>query len=52
MFFWEIFEIFKNTYFEERLQATTSEFMEDTMLLHEMILKKRTNGKTNFQDGK
>ena len=35
-----------------KLQATTaSEFIGDTTLLHETILKKHTKGKTNFQDG-
>ena len=29
-----------------------SEFIRDTTLFHETILKKDTNGKTNFQDGK
>ena len=48
----EICEIFKNTYFEEYLRTTASEFIGDTTLLHETILKKHTNGKTNFQDGK
>ena len=48
----EIYEIFKNTYFEEYLRTTASEFIGDTTLLHETILKKHTNGKTNFQDGK
>ena len=48
----KICKIFKNTYFEKHLQTTASEFLEDAMLLHETILKKHTNGKTNFQDGK
>ena len=52
MLFWENCEIFKNTYFEENLRTTTSEFVGDTTLLHETLLKKHTNGKTNFQDGK
>ena len=42
----------KNTYFEDHLRMTASEFIGDTTLLHETILKKYTNGKTNFQDGK
>ena len=48
----EICEVFKNTYFEENLRTITSEFIGDTTLFHQMILKKHTNGKTNFQDGK
>ena len=52
MFSGEIYEIFENTYFEEHLRTTASEFIGDTTLLHETILKKLTNGKTNFQDGK
>ena len=52
MFSGEIYEIFENTYFEEHLRTTASEFIGDTTLLHETILKKHTNGKTNFQDGK
>ena len=32
--------------------TSTSEFIGDTTLFHETILKKHTNGKTNFQDGK
>ena len=47
----EISEIFKNTYFKEHLPTTASEFIGDSALLHETILKKHTNGKTNFQDG-
>ena len=43
--------MFKNTYFEEHLRTTASEF-RDTTLFHETILKKHTNGKNNFQDGK
>ena len=31
---------------------TALEFIGDTTLFHETILKKHTNGKTNFQDGK
>ena len=45
-------EVFKNTYFEEHLQTTASEFIGDITLFHDTILKKNTNGKTNFQDGK
>ena len=45
-------ENLRNTYFEEHLRTTASEFIGDTTLLHETILKKHTNGKTNFQDGK
>ena len=51
MFSCEISEIFKNTYFEEHLGTTASEFIGDTTLLHETILKKHTNEKSNFQDG-
>ena len=29
-----------------------AEFIGDTTLFHETILKKHTNGKTNFQDDK
>ena len=47
----EIYEIFKNTYFEEHLRTTISELIGDTTLLHETILKKHTNVKTHFQDG-
>ena len=50
--FKKIREVLKNTYFEEHLRTTASEFIGDTTLLHETILKKHTNGKTNFQDGK
>ena len=52
MFSCEICEVFKNTYFEGHLQMTASEFIGDTTLFHETILKKHRNGKTNFQDGK
>ena len=53
MFSFEICEIFKNTYFEEHLRTIASEFIGDTMLLHETILKKHTNRKkTFFEDGK
>ena len=52
MFTSEICEVFKNTYFEEYLQTTASEFIGDITLFHETILKKNTNGKTNFQDAK
>ena len=45
-------KFFKNTYFEEHLRTTASEFIGDTTLFHETILKKHTNGKTNFQFGK
>ena len=45
-------EVFKNTYFEEHLRMTASEFIGDTTLFHETVLKKHTNGKTSFQDGK
>ena len=31
---------------------TASEFIGDTTLFHETILKKQTNGKTSFQDDK
>ena len=48
----EIYEIYKYTYFEEYLRTTASEFIGDTALFHETILKKHTNGKTDFQDGK
>ena len=48
----EICKVFNNTYLEEHLQTTTSEFIGDTTLFLEMILNKHTNGKTNFQDGK
>ena len=48
----KIWEIFKNTFLQEHLRTTASEFIGDTMLLRETILKKHTNGKTNFQDGK
>ena len=41
----------ENTYFEEHLRTTASEFIGDTTFLHETILKKHTNGETNFQDG-
>ena len=51
MFSCEIYEIFKNTYFEEHLRTTASEFIGDSTLLHETILKKHTNEKGNFQDG-
>ena len=50
MFSFEILKVFKNTYFEEHLRTTDSEFMGDTTLYHETVLKKHTNGKTNFQD--
>ena len=52
MFSCKICEVFKNTYFEEHLRTTASEFIWDITLFHETILKKHTNGKTNFQDGK
>ena len=52
LFSCEICEIFKNTYFEEYLRTTTSEFIGNTTLLRETILKKHKNGKTSFQDGK
>ena len=52
MFSCKIFEVFKSNYFEEYLQMTASEFIGDTTLFHETILKKHRNGKTNFQDGK
>ena len=52
MFSCEVCEIFKNAYFEEHLRTTASEFIGDTSLLHETILKKHTNEITNFQDGK
>ena len=48
----EICEDFKNTYFEEHLRTTAYGFIRDTTLFHETILKKHTNGKTTFQDGK
>ena len=48
----EICKISKNTYFEEHLRTTASEFIGDTTLLNETVLKKHTNGKTNFQDDK
>ena len=47
-----LFKVFKNTYFEEHLRTTASGFIGDTTLFHETILKKHTNGKTNFQDEK
>ena len=37
----EICEIFKNTYFEEHLRTTASEFIGDTTLFHETILNKK-----------
>ena len=52
MFSCEIGKSFKNTYFEEHLGTTASEFIEDTTLLHETILKQHTNDKSNFQDSK
>ena len=45
MFSYEICEVFKNTYFEGHLQMTASEFIGDTTLFHETILKKDTNEK-------
>ena len=48
----EICKTFNNKYFEEHLRTNASEFIGDTTLLREKILKKHTNGKTNFQDGK
>ena len=48
----KIWETFKNTFLQEHLRTTASEFIGDTTLLRETILKKHTNGKTNFQDGK
>ena len=47
----EICEVFKNTYFEEYLRTTASEFIGDTTLF-QTILKKHANGNTNFQDDK
>ena len=44
----EICEDFKNTYFEEHLRTAASEFIGDTTLFHETILKKHTNGKKHF----
>ena len=52
MFSREICEVFNNTYFEKHPQTTDSEFIGDNTLFHETILKKHTNGKTNFQDSK
>ena len=52
MFSCEICEVVKNTYFEEHLRRTASEFIGGTTLFHETNLRKKTNGKTNFQDGK
>ena len=53
MFSYEICEVFKNTYFEGHLQMTASEFIGDTTLFHETILKKNTNEKKKkIQDGK
>ena len=52
MFSFAICEIFKNAYFEEHLRTIASEFIRDTTLLHETILKQHINRKTNFQDGK
>ena len=48
----KICEVFKSNYFEEHLRMTASEFIGDTTLFHETILKKHRNGKINFQDGK
>ena len=48
----EICEVFKNTYFEEHLLTSAYEFIGDITLFHETILKKQTDGKTDFQDGK
>ena len=45
-------ENLRNTYFEEHLRTTASEFIGDTTLLQETILKKYTDGKTSFQDSK
>ena len=45
-------EVFKNTYFEEHLRMSASEFIGDTTLFHEKISKKHANRKTNFQDDK
>ena len=50
--FKKIREVLKNTYFEEHLRTTASEFIGDTTLFHETILKKHTNGNNNFEDGK
>ena len=52
MFACEICEIFKDTYFEEHLRTTASEFIGDITLFHETILKKHTDAKTNFEDDK
>ena len=52
MFSCEICETFKNTYFQEHMRTIASEFVSDTTLLHETILKKHTNWITNLQDGK
>ena len=43
------FETFLGTYFEEHLRTTASEFVGDTTVFHETILKKHTNGKNNIQ---
>ena len=40
------------TYFEGHLRTTASEFIGEITLFHETILKKHTDGKTNFQDDK
>ena len=50
--FKKICEVFKNTYFEEHQRMTASEFIGDTTLFQETILKKNTHGKTNFQQRK
>ena len=52
MFSCEIYKVFKHTNFEEHLQITASEYIGNNTLFGEMSLKKHTNGKTNFQDGK
>ena len=39
MFSCEICNVFKNTYFEEQMSTTASEFIGDTTLFHETILK-------------
>ena len=57
MFPVKFFEVFKNNRFMKERSIpdkfrTAPEFIGDTTLFHETILKKHTNGKTNFQDGK
>ena len=51
MFSYEIMK-FLRTPILKNIWTIASEFIRDTTLLHETILKKHTNRKTNFQDGK